>query len=63
MVEYANEKGEKRALPLGLLMWHAANHGVHHRGQIVNMLQLMGRKSGNLDLLFYEGETRGVPVF
>jgi uncharacterized damage-inducible protein DinB len=62
-VEYANDAGERRALPLGALMRHAANHGVHHRGQITQMLRLMGRSSGNIDLLFYEGETRGVPAW
>lgn len=62
-VEYTNEAGEKRALPLGAVMRHAANHGVHHRGQITQMLRLMGRLSGNIDMLFYEGEKRGVPAW
>ncbi|MEW6207678.1 MAG: DinB family protein [Acidobacteriota bacterium] len=61
-VEYWVEAGKGGALPLGALMRHAANHGVHHRGQITQMLRLMGRSSGNIDLLFYEGETRGVNV-
>src|SRR5262249_24143129 len=30
-VEFANPRGEKRAMPLGELMQHAAIHGVHHR--------------------------------
>lgn len=63
IVEYTNDAGESRALPLGAVMRHAANHGVHHRGQITQMLRLMGRSSGNIDMLFYEGEKRGVPVW
>lgn len=63
IVEYMIEPGKGGALPLGALMRHAANHGVHHRGQITQMLQLMGRKSGNIDMLFYEGEKRGIPAW
>jgi uncharacterized damage-inducible protein DinB len=62
VVEYTIEKGKGGALPLGALMRHAAAHGVHHRGQITQMLQSMGRSAGNIDMLFYEGEKRGVKV-
>ena len=61
--EYANEKGEKRAMPLGELMQHAANHGVHHRGQVTLMIRELGHKPVDVDLLFYYSEKRGVPAF
>jgi len=55
-VEFTNPKGEKRSMPLGELMQHAANHGVHHRGQVALMLRSIGRAPGNVDLLFYDAE-------
>ena len=34
IVEFKNSRGELRAMALGELMQHAANHGVHHLGQV-----------------------------
>jgi uncharacterized damage-inducible protein DinB len=61
--EYLNDKGEKRAMPLGELMQHAANHGTHHRGQVAMILRLLDHTPGNFDILFYYAEKRGVPAF
>jgi uncharacterized damage-inducible protein DinB len=61
--EYLNDAGEKRAMPLGELMQHAAAHGVHHRGQVAMMLRLLGHTPGNFDMLFYYAEKHGVPAF
>ncbi len=59
-VEYVMDGSEKRSMPLGELMQHAANHGVHHRGQVALLLRLLGLAPGNFDLVFYYGEKRGM---
>jgi uncharacterized damage-inducible protein DinB len=41
-----------RSMPVGELLQHAANHGVHHRGQ-VSLLRLLGYNPDNFDILFY----------
>jgi len=62
-VEYVNNLGEKRSMPLGEMMQHAANHGVHHRGQVALMLRLLGYVPGNFDFLIYHAERRGVAAW
>jgi uncharacterized damage-inducible protein DinB len=61
--EWTNEAGEKRSMPIGELMQHAAIHGVHHRGQVALMLRLLGFVPGNFDMLFYYADKRGVPAW
>lgn len=63
IVEYTTPRGEKRAMPLGALLQHAANHGVHHRGQVALLIRALGHVPGNVDLLFYDAEKRSVPAF
>ena len=60
-VEYVG--AEKCSMPLGELMQHAANHGVHHRGQVVLLLRVLGYTPGNFDILFYHAEKRGVSAW
>jgi uncharacterized damage-inducible protein DinB len=57
--EFTNPRGEKRSLTLGQLLQHAANHGVHHRGQVALLLRMLGRAPGNIDMLLYDAEKRG----
>lgn len=62
-VEYEGAGGAIRSMPLGELLHHAANHGVHYRGQIALLLRELGYAPGNVDLLFYCADKHGVPAW
>jgi uncharacterized damage-inducible protein DinB len=53
IVEFVIGGTEKRSMLVGELMQHAANHGVHHRGQISLLLRMLGHSPDNFDILFY----------
>lgn len=50
---YTNTRGETLTVPFGPLLLHVANHGTHHRGELVGMLALLGAPHPEDDLLRY----------
>jgi uncharacterized damage-inducible protein DinB len=51
---YQDARGNGWANPLGELMLHVANHGIHHRAQALNYLKHCGHKvPGGLDYVFF----------
>jgi uncharacterized damage-inducible protein DinB len=55
-IEFVMGGTEKHSMPLGELLQHAANHGVHHRGQVSLLLRLHGYNPDNFDILLYHAE-------
>lgn len=53
-VEYANTRGEPKALPLKIILAHVFNHQTHHRGQATHMLRQLGvAEPPSLDLVYF----------
>lgn len=50
---YFDTKGRPYTIALGPVMLHVANHGTHHRGELVAMLALMNVPHPEDDLLRY----------
>ncbi len=59
-VEFSLGGGPRQIRTLGQLLHHAANHGVHHRGQVVLLLRSLGHVPGNIDLLIFDGRNDAV---
>jgi len=60
VVEFTLGPTGRRTMPLGELLHHAANHGVHHRGQVALLLRMLGHPPGNFDIFFFYAERRAV---
>ena len=62
IVRYTDLRGVEHARPLAGLLLHVANHGVHHRAQILNYLRDFGRTAPiGLEFLFYKLALPSVP--
>jgi uncharacterized damage-inducible protein DinB len=60
VIEFSLPQSGTRAALLGDLLEHAANHSVHHRGQVALLLRALGCTPGNVDLLIYDAEKHRV---
>jgi uncharacterized damage-inducible protein DinB len=60
-VDFAIGGSDKRSMPIGELLQQAANHAVHHRGQVSLLLRLQGFSPDNFDILLYHAEKQRPP--
>lgn len=59
-VAFKNSRGETQSMALGRLLQHAADHGMHYRGEVGLLLRELGHVPGNFDLLVYDAGRHGV---
>ena len=55
-VSFTTDAGESQTYPLGDMMLHVCNHGVHHRAQAVNMVRHLGAGALDLDYIHMKME-------
>ncbi|GAB3489655.1 DinB family protein [Spirosoma knui] len=52
-IVFATKKGDTFRLPFLDTVIHSTNHGSYHRGQIVNMIRMLGEKPVNTDYFIF----------
>lgn len=58
-LSFTTAKGAKFALPFWQTVYQVVNHGTYHRGQITNMLRMLGKTPAATDMLLFFAE-RGI---
>ncbi len=53
---YTNTQGIATSLPRWVIFRHIVNHATYHRGQLANMLRMLGSRAPSSDLLFWGRE-------
>ncbi|MEZ4917921.1 MAG: DinB family protein [Saprospiraceae bacterium] len=54
VVQYTNSRGEQYANTVQDILFHAANHSTHHRGQVISDLRQSGIVPFMSDYIFYK---------
>jgi len=53
LVSFTTAKGAPHTLPLWQTVYQVVNHGTYHRGQITNMLRMLGRQPVGTDMFTF----------
>jgi uncharacterized damage-inducible protein DinB len=56
VLRYTNRKGEVWEYALWRMLYHLCNHSTYHRGQVVNLLRLLGAEPKETDFLVFRDE-------
>lgn len=56
VLRYTNRKGEVWEYALWRMLHHLCNHSTYHRGQVTNMLRLLGAQPPATDFLVFQDE-------
>lgn len=56
VLRYTNRQGEEWEYALWRMIHHLCNHSTYHRGQVTNMLRLLGRQPRATDFLVFWDE-------
>jgi uncharacterized damage-inducible protein DinB len=54
VIRYQTLAGETRTAPLWQLVQHTANHSTYHRGQVVALLRILGRRGVTTDMAAWD---------
>lgn len=54
IIRYQTLTGEARSGALWQLVQHAANHSTYHRGQVVTLLRILGRRGVTTDMVAWD---------